>query len=46
MSNYLKKESSLTELITKLNPVDLVLVEGWKKKYKKIEVYRKINKPL
>ena len=48
MSNYLKKESSLTELITKLNPVDLVLVEGWKKEnIKKIEVYRKeINKPL
>ena len=48
MSNYKKKESSLTELIAKLTPVDLVLVEGWKKEnIKKIEVYRKeINKPL
>ena len=31
MANYIKKESSLTELIAKLTPVDLVLVEGWKK---------------
>ena len=48
MSNYKNKESSLTELIAKLTPVDLVLVEGWKKEnIKKIEVYRKeINKPL
>ena len=48
MANYIKKESSLTELIAKLTPVDLVLVEGWKKEnIKKIEVYRKeINKPL
>ena len=48
MSDYTNKETSLTELITKLTPVDLVLVEGWKKEnIKKIEVYRKeINKPL
>ena len=48
MANNIKKESSLTELIAKLTPVDLVLVEGWKKEnIKKIEVYRKeINKPL
>ena len=48
MANYKNKESSLTELIAKLTPVDLVLVEGWKKEtIKKIEVYRKeINKPL
>tara|TARA_Y100000590_G_scaffold230065_1_gene259406 strand:- start:334 stop:837 length:504 start_codon:yes stop_codon:yes gene_type:complete len=48
MADYIKKESSLTELIAKLTPVDLVLVEGWKKEnIKKIEVYRKeINKPL
>ena len=48
MSNYKNKESSLRELIAKLTPVDLVLVEGWKKEtIKKIEVYRKeINKPL
>ena len=48
MANYINKESSLTELIAKLTPVDLVLVEGWKKEnIKKIEVYRKeINKPL
>ena len=48
MANYINKESSLTELISKLTPVDLVLVEGWKKEnIKKIEVYRKeINKPL
>lgn len=48
MSNYINQESSLTELITKLTPVDLVLVEGWKtENIKKIEVYRKeTNKPL
>ena len=48
MANYINKESRLTELISKLTPVDLVLVEGWKKEnIKKIEVYRKeINKPL
>ena len=48
MANYINKESSLTELISKLTPVDLVLVEGWKKEnIKKIEVYRKeINKPV
>ena len=48
MANYINKESSLTELIAKLTPVDLVLVEGWKKEnIKKIEVYRKeVNKPL
>ena len=48
MSNYKNTESSLRELIAKLTPVDLVLVEGWKKEtIKKIEVYRKeINKPL
>ena len=48
MSNYKNKESSLTELIAKLTPVDLVLVEGWKtENIKKIEVYRKeVKKPL
>ena len=48
MANYINKESSLTDLIAKLTPVDLVLVEGWKtENIKKIEVYRKeINKPL
>ena len=48
MANYTNKESSLSELISKLTPVDLVLVEGWKKEnIKKIEVYRKeVNKPL
>ena len=48
MANYINKESSLSELISKLTPVDLVLVEGWKKEnIKKIEVYRKeVNKPL
>ena len=48
MSDYINKENSLTELITKLTPVDLILVEGWKKEnIKKIEVYRKeVNKPL
>ena len=48
MANHINKESSLTELISKLTPVDLVLVEGWKKEnIKKIEVYRKeVNKPL
>ena len=48
MSNYKNKESSLTDLIAKLTPVDLVLVEGWKtENIKKIEVYRKeVKKPL
>ena len=48
ISDYTNKETSLTELITKLTPVDLVLVEGWKKEnIKKIEIYRKeLNKPL
>ena len=48
MSNYKNKESSLTELIAKLTPVDLVLVEGWKtENIKKIEIYRKeVKKPL
>jgi len=45
---YKNKEISLNSLIKKLSPVDLILIEGWKKEnIKKIEVYRKeINKPL
>ena len=48
ISNYTNKESNLYQLIGKLSPVDLIMVEGWKKEnIKKIEIYRKeINKPL
>ncbi len=48
MSNYKSKENTLYELIDRLSPVDLIIVEGWKKeKIKKIEVYRKeVKKPL
>ena len=48
MHEYKNEEMSLNSLIKKLIPVDLILVEGWKKEnIKKIEVYRKeINKPL
>jgi molybdopterin-guanine dinucleotide biosynthesis protein B len=48
MHEYHKEEIDLNNLIKKLSPVDLILVEGWKKEnIKKIEIYRKeINKPL
>lgn len=48
MHEYYKEEINLNNLIKKLSPVDLILVEGWKKEnIKKIEIYRKeINKPL
>jgi len=48
MHEYKNEEMNLNSLIKKLIPVDLILVEGWKKEnIKKIEVYRKeINKPL
>jgi len=48
MHEYHKEEINLNNLIKKLSPVDLILVEGWKKEnIKKIEIYRKeINKPL
>ena len=48
MHEYTKEEINLNNLIKKLSPVDLILVEGWKKEnIKKIEIYRKeINKPL
>ena len=48
MSNYKNKENTLFELIDRLAPVDLIIVEGWKtENIKKIEVFRKeINKPL
>lgn len=48
MHDYNNKEISLNELITKLSPVDLILVEGWKNEnMRKIEIYRKdLNKPL
>ena len=48
MHEYKKEEIQLNNLIKKLSPVDLILVEGWKKEnIKKIEIYRKeINKPL
>ena len=38
----------ISDLSKKLQPVDLLIVEGWKKeKIKKIEVYREeLNKPL
>ncbi|MDB3954691.1 molybdopterin-guanine dinucleotide biosynthesis protein B [Alphaproteobacteria bacterium] len=48
MHEYNKNEISLNSLIKKLSPVDLILVEGWKKEnIKKVEIYRKeLNKPL
>ena len=48
MHEYKNEEMSLSSLVKKLIPVDLILVEGWKKEnIKKIEVYRKeTNKPL
>ena len=48
MHEYINEETSLKSLIKKLSPVDLILVEGWKKEnIKKIEIYRKeIKKPL
>jgi molybdopterin-guanine dinucleotide biosynthesis protein B len=48
MHEYINEEINLNSLIKKLSPVDLILVEGWKKEnIKKIEIYRKeINKPL
>ena len=48
MHEYHKEEIDLNNLIKKLSPVDLILVEGWKKEnIKKIEIYRKeVNKPL
>ena len=48
MHEYNKDEISLNTLIKKLSPVDLILVEGWKKEnIKKVEIYRKeLNKPL
>ena len=48
MHDYTDEEITLKSLIKKLAPVDLILVEGWKKEnIKKIEIYRKeINKPL
>lgn len=48
MHEYNKDEISLNSLIKKLSPVDLILVEGWKKEnIKKVEIYRKeLNKPL
>jgi len=48
MHEYHKDEISLNSLIKKLSPVDLILVEGWKKEnIKKVEIYRKeLNKPL
>ena len=48
MHEYHEEEIDLNNLIKKLSPVDLILVEGWKKEnIKKIEIYRKeINKPL
>lgn len=48
MHEYKKKEMTLNNLLKNLQPVDLVIVEGWKsEKHKKIEVFRSsINKPL
>ena len=45
---YQGSEMTLNDLSKKLQPVDLLIVEGWKKeKIKKIEVYREeLNKPL
>ena len=43
-----ERELNLNEMLAKLNPVDLVLVEGFKHQpHNKLEVYRKsIGKPL
>ena len=48
MHEYQNSEKNLNELLNKLEPVDIIIVEGWKKEnIKKIEVYRScINKPL
>ena len=48
MHEYQNSEKSLNELLNKLEPVDIIFVEGWKKEnIRKIEVYRScINKPL
>ena len=48
MHEYSNSENSLYQLINKLEPVDLIIVEGWKnEKITKIEVYRSlINKPF
>jgi len=45
---YENKELSLEKLLKKLEPVDLILIEGWKNEnIKKIEIHRSIlNKPL
>ena len=45
---YSSKEFSLHHLIEKMEPTDLILIEGWKKEnIKKIEVYRQsLGKPL
>ena len=45
---YSSKEFSLHQLIEKMEPTDLILIEGWKKEnIKKIEVYRQsLGKPL
>jgi len=45
---YKNNEISLNELIKKLSPVDLILVEGWKNEnILKIEIFRKnLDKPL
>jgi len=48
MHDYKNDEISLSKLIKKLSPVDLVLVEGWKNEnILKIEIFRKnLDKPL
>ena len=48
MHEYSNSENSLYQLLNKLEPVDLIIVEGWKnEKITKIEVYRSvINKPF
>ena len=48
MHEYQNSEKNLNELLNKLEPVDIIFVEGWKKEnIRKIEVYRScINKPL
>tara|TARA_B100000686_G_scaffold322360_1_gene376034 strand:- start:9418 stop:9915 length:498 start_codon:yes stop_codon:yes gene_type:complete len=48
MHEYKEAEMRLSNLLKKLQPVDLILVEGWKsEKHRKIEVFRScINKPL
>ncbi len=45
---YKKDEMPLKNLLNKLKPVDLIIVEGWKNEnIKKIEIHRSIlNKPL